>query len=326
MKVSIIIISYNEKEYILDSINSCLCQDIFEKGYECEIIITDDGSNDGTIKLLEEIKFKYPDIIKFIVMDRSNIEYLIPSLRASNAIKKALSIATGEYIQLLSADDILINKSKLSNAIMFLDNNIEYTSCYNDYIYFNDNGDIWNPNYKKANYSRDILWAYEYRHVSCYLFRNTVIPNLLDRFCDDTGFFYSSFLTGKTKYINSTTFAYRQRSSGITSSSNTMELYLNELLIMQDVFNKNSFLLSSYAKFYTPIIYVLKNRNELKNVKYEKFYIESSKYNNNFIKYFFDYNKLEFHEKLKIFSILVKALICKFIFKLKAIIESVIFV
>ena len=62
MKLSVIIVSYNEKQYLTECVASCL-QQSFGKPYE--IIIGDDGSNDGSIELIKEIAEKYPKIVKW---------------------------------------------------------------------------------------------------------------------------------------------------------------------------------------------------------------------------------------------------------------------
>ena len=52
--------SYNEKEYLEEAIQSCLCQDVSD----FEIIIGDDGSSDGSIELFEAYAAKFPKIIR----------------------------------------------------------------------------------------------------------------------------------------------------------------------------------------------------------------------------------------------------------------------
>lgn len=49
-RVSMLIISYNEKEYLSQAVNSALMQSYANK----EIIIGDDGSKDGSIELIEQ--------------------------------------------------------------------------------------------------------------------------------------------------------------------------------------------------------------------------------------------------------------------------------
>ena len=57
MKASIIIGSYNHKDFTRECIDCCLKQD-FDGEYE--IIVVDDGSDDGSFELIEEYASKYP--------------------------------------------------------------------------------------------------------------------------------------------------------------------------------------------------------------------------------------------------------------------------
>lgn len=119
------------------------------------------------------------------------------------------------------------------------------------------------------------MWSFEYRHISCYVFTRNVLPYVLDRFCDDTGLLCSCFAAGKAKHFPAMAFAYRQRSGGISGTSDETELNLLEMLLFQDVQNRNYYPKSTLAKFYRPILYVYKHRIELRNNKYEKYLIES---------------------------------------------------
>lgn len=323
-KVSIIIISYNEKDYIEDAFKSCMAQDLKHIDYNLEIVFADDGSNDGSIDLIKSFHEKYPETVKYCVMDRSNIQYLIPSIRASNAIKEGIRISSGKYIQVLSADDLLVDKFKLSNAIKFLDNNENYASCYTDYKKFWDNGDEEQPEYKTANYTEQTFWANEYRHVSCYVFKREVADNLLDRICDDIGLLYSAFITGKTKYLPGITFAYRQRKSSIMHTSSRIDFHITELLMMQDVLNKGKFIKSSYARFFSSVNYVFKNRKFIETDRYEKYFIEASKYENNILEMLVDYDACSFSKKLKIRCFLAKVVFYKIVFKISYITERII--
>lgn len=315
-KASIIIISFNEKDYIEDAFKSCLGQVLNDIDYQLEIIFVDDGSNDGSIDLIKSFQEKYPDTVKYGVMDRSNIQYLIPSIRVSNAIKEAIRLSSGKYIQVLSADDLLVDKFKMSNAIEFLDNNKDYASCYTDYKLFWDNGDEKQPDYKTANYTEKTFWANEYRHISCYVFRREVTDNLLDRMCDDTGLFYSALITGKTKYLPGITFAYRQRKTGIMHSSSMIDFYFTELLMMQDVLNKGKLIKSSYARLFSSVNYVFKNRKKIEIDRYEKYFVEASKYENNILKMLVDYDVCSPFEKLKTICFLARVIFYKIVFRI----------
>ena len=89
--VSIIIPSYNAKPFLQETIKSVLNQT-----YKAiEIILVDDGSIDGTEKL-------FPLFEKNGIICRSQ-----PNKGAAAARNLGLSIAKGDYIQFLDADDLL---------------------------------------------------------------------------------------------------------------------------------------------------------------------------------------------------------------------------
>lgn len=170
------------------------------KENDIEVIIGDDGSDDGSIEIIKSMTVEYPKQIKYFVMDRVDTQNIIPSLRESNVIKRGLKMASGDYIQILSADDLLLDPKKIANAVEFLDKHPEYSCCYTDYKRFWDDGKEEYPRNKMHSFSRPVLWALKYCHISCYVFRKNVTENLLDRLCDDTGMFYSCYVSGMAKY------------------------------------------------------------------------------------------------------------------------------
>jgi glycosyltransferase involved in cell wall biosynthesis len=101
MKLSIIIVSYNESRFLEKAVGSCLDQDYDDY----EIIIGDDGSDDGSVDIIK--RYAETNNIKYFVMER-NAKYYIPSIRVSDIIKRALEIADGQYVCVLSGDDFLL--------------------------------------------------------------------------------------------------------------------------------------------------------------------------------------------------------------------------
>lgn len=98
--VSVIIPAYNHEKFILDSVRSVLEQD--EQDFE--IIIIDDGSTDGTGKILEKLE----DERIHIVRQRNS--------GTASAINRGLSLATGSYISILNSDD-LYHRDRLSTLV-----------------------------------------------------------------------------------------------------------------------------------------------------------------------------------------------------------------
>ena len=89
--VSIIIPTFNRKHFIGDAIDSCLSQ----TNDNCEIIVIDDGSRDGTGAFLRD---RYGDHIQYISQDNQG-----PAV----ARNRGITAARGEFVQFLDADDQL---------------------------------------------------------------------------------------------------------------------------------------------------------------------------------------------------------------------------
>lgn len=108
MLVSVIIPCYNVELYISECIES-----VINQTYKyVEIICIDNNSSDTTLKILKDLKIKYPQII----ID-SEFKPGAPCAR-----NKGLSLAKGEYIQFLDADDLLEN-NKIEHQILLVKNN-----------------------------------------------------------------------------------------------------------------------------------------------------------------------------------------------------------
>jgi len=94
MIVSIIIPCFNVEEYIDSSIKSAIQQTY----RPIEVIAVDNNSTDSTFSILQKWKKKYPDLITLLQEKKQG---------APAARNKGLSVAKGEWIQFLDADDLI---------------------------------------------------------------------------------------------------------------------------------------------------------------------------------------------------------------------------
>ena len=102
LKLSIIIPVYNTEKYVGECLDSCVDQDIPKNEYE--IICVDDGSTDGSRKVLATYSEKY-----------SNIHvYKQKNQGVSAARNGGISVAQGKYIWFVDSDDyIAVNCLKI---------------------------------------------------------------------------------------------------------------------------------------------------------------------------------------------------------------------
>ena len=280
--ISIIIISYNERPYLKAAVNSCLTQ---RTSYKYEIIIGDDGSNDGSLETIREIVSENNDIVSYFVMDRDGIEMknLIPSLRVSRIIKEAYKRASGKYLCILSGDDLIVGAGRIQKQLDFLKNNPDYSSCFSDFYYMYENGD---KRYVKTtiSISNKVLWRCFYYHISCFVFDRDCMNKLTDRFCDDAGLVYSILCSGRSKHLRFIGFGYRQREKSIMHEADKIESSIVNILVCQDCLNAGCFKSETIARFSKDILLINKNQEIVANtLKYAKYLRSGEKYNNNIL-------------------------------------------
>jgi glycosyltransferase involved in cell wall biosynthesis len=153
MKVSIIIPTYNYGGFISETMKCIAMQT--HRNFECLII--DDGSTDNTAEIVSEQCNKDK---RFIYIRQENGG-------ASRARNTGIKNATGEYIQFLDSDDLLV-PTKIEYQLDIFKKNIDVDIVYGRYIYFSDDSkdifevsgkdDTWTP--KISGNGRDIITSF----------------------------------------------------------------------------------------------------------------------------------------------------------------------
>ena len=108
MKISIITVSFNAVETIEQTISSVVNQ---SASANIEYIVIDGGSTDGTVNIIN----KYSPQIAYWISEKDAGIY--------DAMNKGVKIASGDYIQIIGADDCLIDKDIIKRVIVDLENN-----------------------------------------------------------------------------------------------------------------------------------------------------------------------------------------------------------
>lgn len=141
---SIIVCSYNNNE----TIKRCLLSILNQSFRSYEIVIIDNLSSDGTLETIHGLK---NDCIH-LISEKDNGIY--------NAINKGISIAKGEVISILHADNLFANTQVLQKTYdKFHERNSAFV--YSDVIIINRKNKITRT-YKSGNYKKNLLafgWA-----------------------------------------------------------------------------------------------------------------------------------------------------------------------
>lgn len=275
-KVSMLIISYNEKNFLSRAISSSIAQTYANK----EIIVGDDGSNDGSIEFIKELG----DSIRFFIMRRDNSP-VIPSIRVSNVIKRGIKESVGKYFTILSGDDYYTDPHMIEEAVNYLEGHPDYAAYIYGFTRVNEMEQEIDKHISRKQ-SRWMYWSGDYTHISCFVFRTPKDETLLDRMCDDTGLEFVLAQIGKWKFSEKVTLAYRQREKSIQHDADLVELAILEAMIYQDILNYNGkciMKLATLSRFYRPMRYLEKNKNKLNEPKYSKYIESCAKYDNDIL-------------------------------------------
>jgi len=115
-KVSIHVIAYNQERYIAEALVSAVTQ-----GYSnLEVVVSDDGSTDGTAAIIRELQVAYPGRI-IALFNEANAGITI------NA-NKALRACSGEYVAFLGGDDVLL-PGKIAAQVSWFEEDARRVLC-----------------------------------------------------------------------------------------------------------------------------------------------------------------------------------------------------
>ncbi|MCK8492063.1 glycosyltransferase [Spirosoma sp. RP8] len=171
VKVSVLIITYNQHKFIRAAIESALAQ---QTTFPIEILVGDDFSKDGTREIIQEYEQKYPGLV---------IGVLHPHNMGKNGginCLETLKLAKGEYWALMDGDDYWIDPLKLQKQADLLDAHSDYSTVFsNTRVIFEDgspsyllNGPDMKPYYTLDDLiGEDEIW---FMATSSCMYRNNI--------------------------------------------------------------------------------------------------------------------------------------------------------
>ena len=125
--VSIVIASYNHAAFIQDCVQSVIDQDF----QDFEIVITDDGSSDGTVQCL-----------KAMANPRIHLNTFPENRGACAAINDAIGRARGHYIAVLNSDDRFL-PGKLCRQVEFLQQHPDVGAVFGWPAFIDERGQLF---------------------------------------------------------------------------------------------------------------------------------------------------------------------------------------
>ncbi len=232
IKLSVLVPSYNKKSYIGEALNSILRQ---KTNFDFNIIITDDGSTDGTLDIVNQYIKEFPE--KIVLLPSAKNQGLL-----SNIIK-AYEYMNSEYFCCLDPDDYYVDDLFYQKAIDFLDNNTGFNIYASRTSYSIENGKIieGDSEFKEFIYDSTFMDMLNKKiplgNTISSIFRNNVInKKLIENLKKYIGNSYSEHAfreddfrnrihlhKGMVHYVNEIVGVYRYTDSGLYRSSNMLK-------------------------------------------------------------------------------------------------------
>lgn len=150
--LSILCITYNHEEYISKTLNGFLMQ---ETDFKFEIIVHDDASEDGTQRIINEYKARYPKIFKAIFQKENQYS------KGRRALSFLQGVSDAEYLAVCEGDDYWLDPQKLQKQVEFLQSNQDYVISGHNAMVIDEQGKLINhsklPDIQKRDFDAAAL-------------------------------------------------------------------------------------------------------------------------------------------------------------------------
>ena len=216
--VSVSIITFNQIKYIGQAVESALEQ---VTDFPFEIVISDDGSDDGTRELCRKFARQHPDKIRMIARSKN--------LGATRNYLETYKACAGKYVAFLEGDDFWLNPRKLQIQVEFLERNPDYAICCHNVYRADENGVLGATLLDSVRDTTTVedLCTGDYISTPSCMMRNGLIGDPPDWLYDlpgcDWPFDILNAEHGKIKFMPEPMAAYRTHGASSWSSLAPME-------------------------------------------------------------------------------------------------------
>ena len=231
IKVSILVLTYNQAAYIDDALTGLVDQ---RTSFPYEIVVGDDCSTDATLARLDDWQRRYPQLVR--VLKSPENRGLLPNfIRTFNSCR-------GEYIAICEGDDYWTNPHKLQVQADFLDSHPSFSTCIHRVVnYYEDNNtkSLSNGGQKAVNTIVDLAKSNFITNVSA-MFRSTYVGKLPQWFESVGTYDYALHMLnaqhGDIYYMSKPMAIYRKHAGAIWSRNKAsaqlrLSMQVRELLL-----------------------------------------------------------------------------------------------
>lgn len=219
LKVSILMITYNQESFISQAIDSVLMQKV---NFDYEIVLGEDCSTDKTRNIVIDFQRRYPDKVRLLLREY-NLGMMNNFIHTFQALK-------GQYIAMLEGDDYWTDPYKLQKQVDLLESHPECAICFHDVEFVCEDqdtaGHVFKPSPKTISTIEDIIKGNFIFTASC-MFRNGLFESFPEWYYSlgigDWPLHVLNAQYGKIGYIDEIMAAHRVHRGGYWSRQSRLE-------------------------------------------------------------------------------------------------------
>jgi glycosyltransferase involved in cell wall biosynthesis len=218
MKISIVTVSFNQRQFLKEALDSVL-----DQGYvDLEYIVVDPGSTDGSRELIQS----YAGRISHVIME--------PDRGAADGLNKGFECATGDVCGFLNSDDLLMPGSLQKVAEFFELHPDCDIAMGNGHKIDGDGNCLEVIKARSHTVRRHLYGGTRWLQQSSFFRREAYLRspkfNIDNRTCWDGELFLDMIMGGaKVGYIDADLSAFRIHSASISGTGRLVEAYRNDV-------------------------------------------------------------------------------------------------
>jgi glycosyltransferase involved in cell wall biosynthesis len=269
MKLSVLLITYNQEHYIEQCLEGIKIQ---QCNFDFNIVVADDASTDNTLAKIKSFCEETKQQSLFLD-STTNLGYI-------KNYQRAFAACEGDYIAIIEGDDYWTDPYRLQKHVDFLDNHRESSCSFNRIVFFNeDKSDYYIRTWDNAEtykyYTAAQIASYNYiGNLSACVFRKSLIASLpekvykMDMFTDwFLGVYMGQY--GLVAELKDTMSVYRMHGGGVWSGQNEKKKLEQ---IRQNIPDYNEFFglkfNSEYLRYDTYLLSIIENQKSKKKKDY----------------------------------------------------------
>ena len=221
-KVSVCVVTYNQRDYIAECLESIVTQ---QTDFPFEVIVGDDASTDGTTDIVRDYAARYPHLIRLMLHEKN-----LGPFENYRVVHRA---ARGEYVAHIDGDDVML-RGKLAQQESVLNKNPDLSSVFHILKMISadgkDSGRLWPSNSPEVIDIDFLIRNHPIIGHSSMMYRAGLIDDIINGQFDFVDFLIFVKLTsfGKIGFLESVLGKYRV-GVGVSSNNKWLKLSLNAI-------------------------------------------------------------------------------------------------